>query len=231
MQNEKEKIEEAFVWIKKHKKQLYSAFADTSKFSSDPFPTTIFMAGCPGSGKTEISLRLAEAFQQKPVVIDADEIRKIVPGYTGKNAYIFQKAANKGVNFLYDYARNKNLNIIMDGTFAYAGALDNIKNSLKHDRNVEIYFIYQDPILSWNFTKEREKKEKRNVPKDIFVKSYVKSIENVTNAKKHFGSSIKLNIIIKNFKDELGSLELNKDSIESYIPKKYNSEELKKLLD
>ncbi len=231
MQDEEKKIEDAFIWIKNHKKELYSAFADTSKLSSDPLPTTVFMAGCPGAGKTEISLRLAEAFQQKPVIIDTDEIRKIIPGYNGKNAYIFQKAANKGVNFLYDYARKKGLNIIMDGTFAYAGALENIKNSLKYNRNVEIYFIYQDPILSWDFTKEREKKEKRNVPKDVFIKSYIKSIENVTNAKKHFGSRIKLNIIIKNFNDELGSLELNKDSIESFIPKKYNNEELEKLLE
>jgi UDP-N-acetylglucosamine kinase len=220
----------AFEWIKYHKTDLIKAFANTTLYPADPLPTTIFMAGSPGAGKTEIARRISEVFKQKPVIIDADEIRKIIPGYSGKNAYLFQKAANKGVNYLYDFARNKNLNVILDGTFAYAGALENIEHSLKHNRNVEIYFIYQDPVLSWNFTKERELKEKRNVPRDIFIKSYIKSIENVAKAKSTFGPKIKLNIIVKDFEKGLNSLELNKDSLEKYIPKVYTKEELERLL-
>ena len=232
MSDEEKKIEEeAFEWVKKHKKELFEKFANLKTYPTDPLPTTVFMAGSPGAGKTEISRRLAEVFKQKPVIIDADEIRKIIPGYSGKNAFLFQKAANKGVNFLYDYARKKNLNVIMDGTFAYAGALDNIHNSLKHDRNVEIYFIYQNPILSWGFTKERELKEKRNVPKSIFIKTYIKSMENVANAKNGFGAKIKLNIVIKDFEKGLNSLELNKDGLENFIPKVYTTEELERLLD
>lgn len=232
MNEEEHKIEEeAFEWIKKHKKKLFTRFADLKTYPSDPLPTTIFMAGSPGAGKTEISKRLAEIFKQKPVIIDADEIRKIIPGYSGSNAYLFQKAANKGVNFLYDYARRKNINVVMDGTFAYGGSLDNIENSLKHERNVEIYFIYQDPILSWKFTKERELKEKRNVPKNVFIKTYIRSRENVAAAKKQFGQKVKLNIVIKDFDKGLYSLELNKDSLESFIPKVYNKEQLERLLE
>ena len=231
MNDHEEKIEEeAFQWIKKNKKELFEKFIDPNIHNQDPLPTTIFMAGSPGAGKTEIARRLKEIFEQKPLIIDADEIRKIIPGYSGKNAYLFQKAANKGVNFLYDYARNKNLNVIMDGTFAYAGALDNIENSLRHKRNVEIYFIYQDPILSWNFTKEREVKEKRNVPKNVFIKTYAKSMENVMSAKSRFGSKIKLNIIIKDFQKGLSSLELNRDGLEKFIPKIYTREELERQL-
>lgn len=232
MTNEEIKIEDkAFEWIKSNKQTLCSIFANIDEYIEDPFPTSIFMAGSPGAGKTEWSRRLAEIFKQKPVIIDADEIRKLIPGYFGKNAYLFQKAANKGVNILYDEARKKNFNIILDGTFAYGGALENIENSLRHNRNVEIYFIYQDPLLSWSFTKEREKREKRNVPKDVFIKTYLKSVENVSKAKEKFGSKIKLNIVIKDFDKGLDSLELNKEKVENYIPKMYTKEDLERILD
>lgn len=231
MSDEEKKIEkEAFEWIKKHQKELFVQFADPTIYPSDPVPTTIFMAGSPGAGKTEFSRRLAQVFKQKPVIIDADEIRGMIPGYTGQNAYLFQKAANKGVNLLYDFARKKNLNVIMDGTFAYSGALENVERSLKHKRNVEIYFLYQDPVLSWAFTKERELKERRNVPRKVFIETYINSIENVKDVKKTFGSNIKLNIVIKDFKKGLYALDLNKDKLESFLPKVYTKKELDRII-
>src|SRR3989344_5648190 len=212
---------DAFDWIKKHKKDLFLKFADISLYEQDPYPTTVFMAGSPGAGKTEFSRRLAELFKQKPVIIDADEIRKIIPGYVGKKAYLFQKAATKGVNFLYDYVCKNSLNVIIDGTFAYADPIENIKRSLKHNRNIEIYFLYQDPVISWKFTKIREKKEFRNVPKDIFINAYVKSIENVNTVKKNFGNKIKLNLVIKDFTKGSQTLYLDAMSLEKLLPKLY----------
>lgn len=230
MSDEEKKIEEeAFKWIKKHKKELFAKFAGSS-YHSDSVPTTIFMAGSPGAGKTEFARRLVEIFNQKPIIIDADEIRKIIPGYAGKNAYLFQRAANKGVNFLYDYARSKNFNVILDGTFAYSGASENVENSLKHNRNVEIYFLFQDPVLSWNFTKEREIKERRNVPKSVFISTFIKSIANVDKVKQEYGSKIKLNIVVKDFEKGFRSLDLNKDKLESFLPKVYTEEELERII-
>lgn len=232
MGQSKDQIEtEAFEWIKSHEKMLIKKFADLNVYPSDKLPTTIFMAGSPGAGKTEVSRRLAERFSQKPVIIDADEIRKVIPGYEGKNAYLYQRAATRGVNILYNFSCKKDLNIIMDGTFAYSDALENINHSLKHKRNVEIYFLYQDPLLSWEFTKKREKKEFRNVPKDVFIKAYFKSLENANYAKQEFGLKIKLNLVIKDFVKGFNSLELNKGNLESYIKKVYTEEELKNLLN
>ena len=168
---------------------------------------------------------------RKPVIIDADEIRKIIPGYVGKKAYLFQKAATKGVNFLYDYVCKNRLNVIIDGTFAYADPIENIKRSLKHNRNIEIYFLYQDPVISWKFTKIMEKKEFRNVPKDVFINAYVKSIENITTVKKKFGTRIKLNLVIKDFTDGLQKLKLNITGLEKLLPKLYTWEELTKILN
>lgn len=221
---------EAFEWIKRHSKNLFLEFADPLVFESDEQPTTIFMAGSPGAGKTEFSRRLAESFNQKPVLVDADEIRKVIPNYSGKNAYLFQKAATKGVNLLYDYVCKNGLNVIIDGTFAYAQPVENIKRSLIHNRNVEIYFLYQDPLVSWEFTKVRELKEFRNVPKNIFINAYVKSIENVTLVKKEFGNKIKLNLVVKDFTKGLQTLHLNTDKIEKLLPKLYTTGELDEIL-
>jgi len=99
------------------------------------------MAGSPGAGKTEVSKRLIEEFENKPVRIDADEIRQMFDGYTGTNAHIFQSACTMGVNKLYDYALERRFNVILDGTFAYAKALENVGRSLCRNREVRIYYL------------------------------------------------------------------------------------------
>lgn len=146
MNEEESKLsEEAFTWLKGQKDLLVEKFASEIKYVSNESPTTLFMAGSPGAGKTEVSKRLMEKFSEQPVRIDADEIRALCPGYNGSNAHVFQKAANKGVNILYDYILSKGLNTILDGTFAYGGATDNVGRSLKKDRKVELFYIYQNP--------------------------------------------------------------------------------------
>ena len=229
--DESKKIEDrAFRWVKDHTTQLIDLFAKDKSIPQDDFPTTVFMAGSPGVGKTEFSRRLSETFIQKPVIIDADEIRTKIPGYVGQKAYLYQRAATKGVHILYDYSCKKKLNIIMDGTFAYGNVFDNVEHSLKYGRNIEIYFLYQDPKQSWEFTKVREKQQTRNVPKEVFIKAFFKSIENANSVKAKYGSKVKLNVAINDFKKGLQSLELNKETIDNYLPKVYTIEDLEEEL-
>lgn len=227
---ESKQSEEAFRQIKIQRQKLIERFADSSEYIADTQPMSFFMAGSPGAGKTEISKRLIARFKQKPIRIDADEIRTICDGYMGENAHIFQKAATKGVHILYEYALDKNINVILDGTFAYNGALDNIKRSLNRGRKVEIYFVYQDPMQAWEFTKKREAIEHRKVSKEIFMDSFFKAQENTNKAKERFGSSIELNLIIKDFEKDLERLEINIPSIDHFINKAYIKDELNKLL-
>lgn len=222
--------EDAKAWIKLNQKKLIERFANTKEHIADVLPATLFMAGSPGAGKTEISKRFIPRFKQKPIRIDADEIRTICPGYTGGNAHIFQDAATKGVHILYDYALEKGISAILDGTFAYNGAIENIKRSIEHGRKVEIFFVYQDPLQAWDFTKKREALEKRKVSKEVFIDSFFKAKENVNKAKATFGSKIELNLIIKDFEKDLEQLELNIENIDPYIKKAYTKDELEKLL-
>lgn len=221
---------EAFQWIKAHHLDLIKKFGYITEYVPDVQPTSLFMAGSPGAGKTEISKRLTVRFKQRPVRIDADEIRTICPGYTGQNAHIFQKAASEGVHILYEYVLKKNINVILDGTFAYSGALGNIKRSLEHKRKVEIFFVYQDPLQAWEFTKKREAIEQRKVSKELFIDAFFKAQENVNSAKNHFGSSVELTLIIKDFEKDLEQFEINISSIDHFIKKVYTKEELGKLL-
>lgn len=222
--------EEAKLWIKSNQKKLIEQFAKATKHVADVLPTTLFMAGSPGAGKTEISKRFVPRFRQEPIRIDADEIRSICPGYTGENAHVFQDAATKGVHILYDHAIEKNINVILDGTFAYKDAIKNIRRSLDHNRKVEIFFVYQDPLQAWDFTKKREMLERRRVSKDVFIDAFFKARENVNEAKAVFGPKIELNLIIKDFEKDLEQLEINIENIDRYIKKSYTKDELKELL-
>lgn len=220
----------ATAYVRDHKRELIERFASLEHYLPDNRPVSIFMAGSPGAGKTEFSKRLMESFESQPVRIDADEIREWIPDRHSNDASVFQKACTDGVQKLYDHVLHKRLNVILDGTFAYAKVTENVGRSLKHRRKVEIYFLYQDPLLSWKFTKDREKEEHRNVPKDTFINAFFASQDNVDQVKQQFGKDVELNVVIKNFDKDLESLNLNVEKVESHLPKRYTKEELEAAL-
>ncbi|HLD82278.1 MAG TPA: zeta toxin family protein [Patescibacteria group bacterium] len=226
--NEEEKLisDKSHRWLQANQSKLLQTFADRSVYVPDRFPISLFMAGSPGAGKTEISKRLATRFTQQPIRIDADEIRLICPGYTGKNAQVFQSTANKGVNILYDYALKQRINLILDGTFAYKNSHDNIQRSLDKGRKVEIFYVYQDLLQAWDLTKKREILEGRRVPKEVFIYSFFQSLENVKKAKVNFGKSIMLNLVIKDLKLDVDQIELDIQNIDDFLVSSYTQDDL-----
>lgn len=195
-------------------------------------PVSLFMAGSPGAGKTEVSKSLMKRFETVPVRIDADAIRAWCPGYTGPNAHIFQRAANKGVNILYDYALARELHVILDGTFAYKDWENNIQRSIKRGRIVELWFIYQDPIKAWEFTKVREAIESRRVSKGQFISSFLMAKQNAKEAKSRYGDGLTLNLLIKNLDnaDQKMRLNIRHNELDPYIGSAYTEEQLNQLL-
>lgn len=228
---------EAVVFIKKNKQLLYSKFADLTFCPPTDNPTTFFMAGSPGAGKTEFSKKINSeistrlGIKQWAVRIDPDDIKTIIPAYNYKNSDVVQSASYIGVEKLFDYGLQKKQNIILDGTFVnYELSCDNIKRSLARNRKVGIFYLYQDPVVAWEFTKKREKVEGRSVPKDFFIKSLFSAKENVDNAKKQFGRRINLFVIQKNYRNGIEKANFNVSSIDSYIKIPYNGETLNKIL-
>ncbi|MEK7102828.1 MAG: zeta toxin family protein [Patescibacteria group bacterium] len=228
---EEQLAHEADRYIKDHKDQLIERFANPAMYHPDSHPSSYFMAGSPGAGKTEFSVRLIERLPDNtPVRIDADEIRAMLPGYTGGNAHIFQRACSTGVSKLFEHVLHQKLNAMLDGTFAHQRAMENIQRSLSRGRQVVIYYIFQDPIVAWQFTQAREEKEGRRILKDTFINGMLSAYNNVKMAKREFGSAIVLNLVIKNFRNEFEDAHGDISDIDSYLPKVYTQEELEKLI-
>lgn len=217
---------EAEEYIKKHKYLLIEKFASEKIYVPDVHPISLFMAGSPGAGKTEVSKRLIEEFENKPVRIDADEIRSMFSGYTGTNAHVFQAACTIGVHKLYDYVLKNKLNTILDGTFAYAKALENVDRSLSRNREVRIYYLYQDPLLAWEITKKREALEHRNVSKEVFIQAFFRAREHAEGAKEVFGDRVKLHLIIKNAKEETDEIIVNIKRVDQFLTIRYTTDML-----
>lgn len=222
-------------WVKVNRKKLIAEFCNQDQFPKTDNPVTIFMAGSPGAGKTELSQSLSDEFGGGFVRIDADEIREKMRaiGYNGKNSDIFQDAANKAVNLLFDYANKKGgQNVILDGTFAYGNWRENVERSIAHERTVDIYYLYQDPTRAWDFVQRRASKDGgRYVPKAVFMQAYIEAIKNVRKAKQLFGNKITVYFAKNNYQKNIEKIVVDVDDIDKYLPKMYTLEELEARLD
>lgn len=226
----------AIKYVKEHKKEILYKFANVEKHPPVANPFTIFMAGSPGAGKTEFSTyfdpKVYAYSAEVPLVrIDADEIRKMLPGYDGTNAALFQAAATRGVEKLFDFANHKGQNILLDTTFSdYEKAKNNIERSLKHKRKIGIFYIHFEPKIAWAYTQIREKKEGRRVSKEFFVDSYFYSRDVVNRIKKEY-PDVELNLIIKketsNIDKPIDSVTFFKiQSIDNHLKLEYNRQSL-----
>lgn len=225
--------DEAILYIKKlaKSKELYKIFASEEKYSPYSSPTTFFMAGSPGAGKTETSKSFIESINEQidfPVVrIDADEIRGLCPSYDGGNSHLFQGAVSIGVNKLYDFVLKKKYNTLLDSTFSkYNHADSNIERALGKNREVYVIYIYQDPKIAWEFTLKREKLEKRKITIDVFVEDFFKAKDNVNKIKEKYKNKVKIILIKKNYTNNVEKLWVNIDSIDNYIKFEYNEKSL-----
>lgn len=170
------KSEEAKALVKKNKKFILEHFANLCTVPPEPNPLSIFMAGSPGAGKTETARSIVKDSNIPIVHIDADAIRTLIPGFTGKNASVFQKAATVGVDKLYDHVLKHRQSVLMDTTFTpYTMAKDNVERSVRKGRQVIILYVYQKPDLAWKFTKDRELVEGRIIPREAFIRQFLEA--------------------------------------------------------
>ncbi|TSC58087.1 MAG: hypothetical protein Greene041619_776 [Candidatus Peregrinibacteria bacterium Greene0416_19] len=224
----------AVQYILDHKKELIERFANDVICPSETTenPISIFMAGAPGAGKTEFSKSLIADTGIRVVRIDADEIRTFFPWYDGENSDEVQKGAFRGVDKLHDYVLQKKKNVIIDSTFTPYQQVDkNIRRSLAAKRLIKVYYLYQDPILSWEFTKIRAVEEGRSVPKDMFIDALFESRENISKVKDVFGSDISLVMVKKDYTtDQAGAIKLSINEVDEGLVIPYNREQLNELL-
>lgn len=227
---------DALAFAKKNHKKLIDKVCDLKLFPYSKNPFTLFMAGTPGSGKTEYSKNFLKKIKaddpnQKIVRLDTDDLRLLLPQYTGNNSNDVQRAATLLFDKAFDRIQDKNINAMIDTTFASPRSIQNVKRALGRGRKVGIFYLHEDPVRAWLYTQKREKLEGRFVPKDVFISAYFSAIENANEVKKRFGDSVELHLFEK---DEdysyMKKAKFNIKSLKGYIGKLYSHDELMKKL-
>lgn len=200
------------------------------KFDAKPQdqPLAVFASGIPGAGKTEFLDRLF-GNERNFVRIDLDEIVKLFPGYSASEYYKFRGVANIILDEVFRYCRHNKLSFVLDGTFGHKYAVENIEKSLqKH--SVVVFYIWKDPVASWQLTKDREEVTKRAIERDGFIQACVTIPDNLKKVRKLFKDKVTF-IALKKAKDNHNFEVIREpDEIDELLSKTYTKDELEKLI-
>lgn len=207
-EQEKHIEQEAVRWIRRpaNKKIIIGGFASLEEYSPAKHPLIFFTAGSPGAGKTEFIRGFKEAAEKslsiKLVTIDPDSIRDLLPGYTGTNSYLFQRAISIAVDDLFRHVLKHGQSAFIDGTLAdYDRAKNNVQKVIDQYSEATIFYVFQHPAIAWRFTQLREVMEGRNIKKQDFIDRFIESKSTVDKLKITFGDKLVLNVILKDYKD------------------------------
>ena len=195
MTEDEEIIARAVQWAQKKKDfVLEKTVSEENRRSAKE---CIFMAGLPGAGKTETVRRLE--LKKTFTVLEADEIRLLNPEYRGTtdhekgNAHLIQKATSIGLDYCRKYCVEHEIAFVQDTTLSNRGSIDLIRKLHNKEWDVTIIFVSQDPLRAWEFAKERERKEGRNVPMESFAESLANIVDNLQRIRdKYPGVRIKV---------------------------------------
>lgn len=235
-----EEVRKVAVDFARHNKvRIARELTDIKKYLPDSFPVSVFMAGSPGAGKTEFSKNLINILEEgnkhSVVRIDGDDLRPLLPGYTGDNSRLFQGAMSLIVEKIHDLVLHQKQSFVLDGTLAgYEKSLDNIRRSLAKNRAVIIFYIYQKPEIAWKFTKARERAEGRNVPKEVFIDQFLGAKETINKIAREFGDRVAIFFVKKDFEknavENIVRINTKNNQIDDYIQEGYTKETLEKCL-
>ena len=223
--------EQAIQWARKNKKEVANRLTDTNIYTPEQDPVAVFMAGSPGAGKTEAALSLLETVGNSVVMIDPDDYRTLFDGYDGSNAWLFQGAVSIIVEKVLDMAFKRSLSFLLDGTLTnQRKARENIDRCLSKGRLVQIIYVYQEPMLAWQFVQAREATEGRRIRPEDFINQYYLARDVVNSLKAEFMGEIKVDMLVKNLDNSKRSYRMNIDSIDSHIPEKHSRADLERKL-
>ncbi|MNF76626.1 Zeta toxin [compost metagenome] len=163
--------------------------------------------------------------------IDPDELRKEFKAYKGGNAWLFQGAVSILVGKILDMALDNRQSYLLDGTLAnYDIAKENVQRSLKRGRFVQILYVYQDPLLAWEFVQARESIEGRRIRPEHFVEQYFAARDVVNRLKLEFGKRINVDLLLKSNDNSSRLYKAGVDKIDYHIPERHTRDSLAALL-
>lgn len=212
-------------WARANKKSIAREFIRKIDHQASSSPAGVFTAGLPGAGKTEFTKELLRDISDKPLRIDMDEIACLIEGYSPRSANIFRSGASIILEKIYDEILKAKLDFVLDGTFSHPKAIDNVKRALDKGYTVKVYFIHQDPIIAWKFTKDRELVEHRSIDRAGFIDTYYKLYENIEKLQEIY-KDVTLSIILKDENNRVGQRFEDVKNLYDIIPKPLASTQL-----
>lgn len=228
---ERQLEEAALAFARGNRRAIASRCTDLERYPPEADPVSVFMAGSPGAGKTEASIELIGSFGAPVIRIDADELRTEFPGYSGGNANVFQGSVSLLVERIHDRALKQSQSFVLDGTLAsFRVARDNITRSLKRGRTVQILYVYQEPVLAWEFVQAREAAEGRRIRPVDFIEQYFGARATVNSLKIEFGKSVRVDLLMKNIDNTHRFYRAGVDQIDSHIAERVDRPTLERLL-
>ena len=221
-------------WVKERKNEFANTIIAESGAAPDGKLSAVFMAGLPGSGKTELTKNLILASQLKVVRLDMDEIASMIEGYRPEEADKYRESASEILNRTFDVTLKRQLDFIMDGTFSSKYAVKNVERAFSHGYKIKIIYVVQDPKIAWDFTLAREKVEHRAIDVDGFIDSYFGTLKNIKSlmAKNKNYDKITLDMIFKDAENRVGDRLKNVGDgfVDKMVYKYYNREDLKEYI-
>lgn len=110
-------------------------------------PTFVILGGRGGSGKSKLNGLAYDP--DKFIKIDPDEIKEMLPEYNGSNAWEVHEESSDMSKELLKIARQKGLNVVLDGTMSgYDSAKKKINDFKDSGYNIEGYYMHLPRELS-----------------------------------------------------------------------------------
>ncbi len=230
-EDEKRISDEALAWARANKKNFARALTDPKKYPGESNPVSVFMAGSPGAGKTEVSKALATGLGDGFLRIDPDEFRAELPGYNGTNSWLFQPAVSVLLGKVLDLVFDQKQSFLLDGTLSnLKTATENVERSLSKNRDVLVMYVYQEPLQAWTFVQAREAAEGRRIPPDRFVDQFFGAREVVNQLKVKFKQSIHVDVIFKDIDGKNRRFEANISDLNLAAPISYSREDVERIV-
>jgi len=111
---------------------------------------------------------------------------------------------------------------LLDGTLSSLDkATSNVQRSLGRGRFVQILYVYQDPMLAWQFVQAREAAEGRRILPEHFVEQYFAARDAVNALKLKFGKDIHVDLLLKHIDNSNRLYKAGVDKIDYHIPERH----------
>jgi len=135
------------------------------------------------------------------------------------------------VDRIHDLALERSQTFLLDSTLSnLQRARTNVQRSLKRGRAVTIWYVYQSPLVAWDFVQAREEEEGRRILPERFIDQYFAARDVVNALKGEFGAKIAVDLLLKPNDQTVKLVQQGIESIDTHIPERFSREQLQAAL-